>query len=1451
MSRHRRAKKISRSVPARPTVFSERGFTIVELLIAMFIAGIIATAIYSVYTNFFRQSTVQEMTLEAQQNARVAINMMERELMNAGYSAGTADIITEATANSVEFIYTDPENDPAMSATAGKRLKTKYWLQTVGGVQYLVKKTDNLSDSILGATEKVIPNVQNLNLTYYDVGGTTLADTTTQANRNNIRFISVQVVTETTDNVPGTAAKKTYMVETHIRLRNIGIGQTALDTTAPSAPTGLQVRDIGQCSRLKAKWNLNPEGDISGYKIYYGTSSGSYTGVLNIPLTILSGTTYSCTKTSSSMECTIYPTTPPLDYTASNAASSTTYFVALKAYDNSLNHSAYSSEVSGDPTPSNSVFGSGSDDTTINPVKLPAVTGLAGADGASDNTVALSWSAYDTSANPDVEGFRIYRSTSPFSSYPIDPSDPNVDWIAGEPGSGKPEVAPTDVSFTDPGPGLLGCKVYYYAIAPVSCDATLVTDEGGDPTSKKYVQTDYDATCGDGSTACSAGSGFSAVAGSDTAPAETTAPLAPGGFGARAGWKRVAVSFTQPTDPDLKFTCIYSQEGSTYPTLQSTVDAIGCYDVQTPGIRLYESQGQWTTSELAIGQSTSFWHNSMTSLSSVPSLLDTGTYSYRAVSFDLCGNASPVTAAQATTTLCGEDPTGKPPAPSALSAQACSSPATLTWTAVPSDISQPSSPTNPWDLAGYRIMRSTSATDWTGSTLLNPAAPLWGTSFSDTTLTDGGTYYYRVISTDCPYEKVNPTEAVIRANMNSGTLNYIQTGPVNPGMLDRDEKCPGAGACTKDDHREVLTGVDIDDSSGAGTGASTPSSGLTHDTVTIFFNNTSLGTMTITGASVAWVDTSAKLSSITIGGGRSGVGQTSTSFTAGQTTFITSNPPYTATVSGATLTPATIAGSARYVPITFKFADSGGSPVDMRDDQLLITLDVTNDSTGSSTCTSHLTISMASSGIAVPFGPSITAAQQDQPTTPTFSFAVPGSTGLNSVPSGSDGSIVVDSAVSVKVSAIIAGNTTDASTGTKVPVSSATLYYKATAKTVTTPPTTGFTAVTMTNTGGNTWSASIPANDGFRVWYYILAEDQDGNFDRDPEISHGAYVYDQKNFDVCNVTPSAPTSLQAAVTGSDDVTLTWTAPTTYTNGATIDPTDTITYDVYKDGSLAATGVTSTTYSENGVTTGVHTYTVRAANSCSTPNVSADSNTAAACVGVSGQFTIDVTPTTIIQGGSYTVSIMDCAAVQPGFNTTIETINLTAGFTGFTNTSSVGSYNPQVSETGPATGTFPVTITTTGNVLDTGKLLVGATDTITVTYAPPSTTPQSKTVTVAADPCSDTPKAPSTLSGSVSGQNMTLNWSAVTLNTDNTAITDLASYRVYERVCKKGKPNCTGGDVVADWFVRGLVTAPSTSVTLSADQGKVKKRIYYFKITALDTCATPNESAFSPEWNETK
>ena len=71
-------------------------------------------------------------------------------------------------------------------------------------------------------------------------------------------------------------------------------------------------------------WNPNMESDLSGYKIYYGTASATYTQVQNVALTST-------------------PSTPSL--TLNSLTDGETYFFAVTAYDLNGNESTFSGEV--------------------------------------------------------------------------------------------------------------------------------------------------------------------------------------------------------------------------------------------------------------------------------------------------------------------------------------------------------------------------------------------------------------------------------------------------------------------------------------------------------------------------------------------------------------------------------------------------------------------------------------------------------------------------------------------------------------------------------------------------------------------------------------------------------------------------------------------------------------------------------------------------------------------------------------------------------------------------------------------------------------------------------------------------------------------------------------------------------------------------------------------------
>src|SRR3989304_7205863 len=75
---------------------SERGFSLVEMLISMLLTSLIVTAIYSIFRVQTHSVKVQENRLEAQEYARSVVDIMVREIRNAAYNplsvtSGAAD----------------------------------------------------------------------------------------------------------------------------------------------------------------------------------------------------------------------------------------------------------------------------------------------------------------------------------------------------------------------------------------------------------------------------------------------------------------------------------------------------------------------------------------------------------------------------------------------------------------------------------------------------------------------------------------------------------------------------------------------------------------------------------------------------------------------------------------------------------------------------------------------------------------------------------------------------------------------------------------------------------------------------------------------------------------------------------------------------------------------------------------------------------------------------------------------------------------------------------------------------------------------------------------------------------------------------------------------------------------------------------------------------------------
>jgi type IV pilus assembly protein PilW len=110
----------------------QSGFSLVELLVAMAITGVVMTAVYKIYTTQQDSYLVQEQVAEMQQNGRIAKYVMTREIRMVGYDpTGLAGAgLISAGGNIIHFTMdinededtTDPGDNITYSLSADKEL---------------------------------------------------------------------------------------------------------------------------------------------------------------------------------------------------------------------------------------------------------------------------------------------------------------------------------------------------------------------------------------------------------------------------------------------------------------------------------------------------------------------------------------------------------------------------------------------------------------------------------------------------------------------------------------------------------------------------------------------------------------------------------------------------------------------------------------------------------------------------------------------------------------------------------------------------------------------------------------------------------------------------------------------------------------------------------------------------------------------------------------------------------------------------------------------------------------------------------------------------------------------------------------------------------------------------------------------------------------------------------
>jgi type IV pilus assembly protein PilW len=181
---------------------NQKGFTLVELLVAMAIAGIVMAAGYSMYISQQKAYQTTEEVTALQQNLRSAMYFIEHDMRMAGYNptrSSQAFSFTDVASDRCTFLRDDPINPDGVLQNESERIS--YFLS--GNT---LRKGYGLNP---GEGQTIADNITGLSFTWFNKDGGPAANVT------EIRRVEVILT--------GTDGMHTRQLSSMINCRNMGL----------------------------------------------------------------------------------------------------------------------------------------------------------------------------------------------------------------------------------------------------------------------------------------------------------------------------------------------------------------------------------------------------------------------------------------------------------------------------------------------------------------------------------------------------------------------------------------------------------------------------------------------------------------------------------------------------------------------------------------------------------------------------------------------------------------------------------------------------------------------------------------------------------------------------------------------------------------------------------------------------------------------------------------------------------------------------------------------------------------------------------------------------------------------------------------------------------------------------------------------------------------------------
>lgn len=194
---------------------NQKGFTLIELVIALVISSIVIVAIYDTFISQEKVYTIQEQISEMQQNLRVGLGRMVNEIRMAGYDptglAGAGIVVADS--DFVE-ITADLNGDGDTN-------------DTDEDITYSLYDLDNDGDlDLVRNNQPLVENISNngLRFRYFDGSGNELTDTPLDnADRAAVKRIEITLIAQTERPNPDTRSYIRRTLTSSVIPRNLAI----------------------------------------------------------------------------------------------------------------------------------------------------------------------------------------------------------------------------------------------------------------------------------------------------------------------------------------------------------------------------------------------------------------------------------------------------------------------------------------------------------------------------------------------------------------------------------------------------------------------------------------------------------------------------------------------------------------------------------------------------------------------------------------------------------------------------------------------------------------------------------------------------------------------------------------------------------------------------------------------------------------------------------------------------------------------------------------------------------------------------------------------------------------------------------------------------------------------------------------------------------------------------